>query len=233
MKLKALYQKWRNDHNFKTIVSSLFSLMITILFAIYHGVIGFLLNASFYITLAVFYFLLALIRGSILLSEKNNSKEKNEEKSMKNRRIIFILSMIVLLLTDVFLIVPISLLIPLQKESNLTLISSLVTACYTTYKIVMSTIHMRKQIKDQSKDVLLIELRVIAFIDALTSILTLQNTLILVCSEPEELEVMLRFSYIVGIFFFVAILALTIFWLCRGLKIFKAQIRDIQDKTIE
>ena len=66
--LKAL----REDYVYKTLVSAGASFACTALFALYHGYLGLRYSSVWHSSICVFYFLLMLIRGSILLTEKKN-----------------------------------------------------------------------------------------------------------------------------------------------------------------
>ena len=67
----------------------------------------------------------------------------------------------------------------------MTLIPAIAMAAYTTYKIIMASVNLRKQ--RISSDSLVHLLRTVNFIDALVSILTLQNTLIMVSSNGSDM----------------------------------------------
>lgn len=85
-----------------------------------------------------------------------------------------------LLMLNLALILPISLMAKLEKPVNMGLIPAITMATHTTYKLTMASVHVRKQKHSRHGNVLIAELRTIPFIDALVSILTLQNTLIMV-----------------------------------------------------
>lgn len=72
-----------------------------------------------------------------------------------------------------------------QKPVSMILIPAIAMAAYTTYKVTMASVNLRK--RKVSADSLVWLLRTISFMDALVSILTLQNTLIMVCSNGEDL----------------------------------------------
>ena len=85
-----------------------------------------------------------------------------------------------LLLLNASLVVPVSVMVVQQRPVNMTLIPAISMAAYTTFKIVMASMNLRRMRK--TPDSLVRILRTISFIDALVSILTLQNTLISVNS---------------------------------------------------
>ena len=64
------------------------------------------------------------------------------------------------------------------------LIPAIAMAAYTTYKVTMAILHMRRR---KGGHALIRELRTINLIDAMVSILTLQNTLIMVNANADEI----------------------------------------------
>ncbi len=81
------------------------------------------------------------------------------------------------------LIVPIALLVLRQKPVNMTAVPAILTAVFTTCKVILAAINMKR--KQRSSDSLVRFLRTLDFIDALVSVLTLQNTLIMVFAKDE------------------------------------------------
>lgn len=206
--IKLLRKKWSESYNFKTLISSTASLCVTTLFALYHGFLGLALSSIWHGSICVFYLLLVAIRGNILLAEYK-IKSKSEKEKQNRRQKIFYATSALLFLLNLALILPISLLVRLQKPINIGEIPAIAMAAYTTYKIAMAIIHMRKL---QVYHVLIRELRTINLIDALVSILTLQNTLIMVNLNAGEENNMLTLSAIssAAIYLFIIILTLNL-----------------------
>ncbi len=100
---------------------------------------------------------------------------------MRNKVFLGLAKSFLLFILNISLIVPISIMVGQQKSVNLTLIPASAMALYTTYKIIMVFVNLRK--RKVSSDNLVWLLRTINFIDALVSILILQNTLIMVKSK--------------------------------------------------
>ncbi len=82
---------------------------------------------------------------------------------------------------DFALFAPTILMALFQKEVKFTVIMAIALATYTCYKIVMASINYAKTRKNQNPTVKI--LRTILFAEALVSILTLQNTLIMTFGE--------------------------------------------------
>ncbi len=214
-KIKSFLKSWKKDYIFKTLVSSVVSFTVTIIFALYNGFLGIRLLSIWHGGICVFYLLLAAIRGIILLTEKNNRTRDDKQKSECRQR-VFIISAVLLLLLNLALILPISLMVVLKKPVNMGLIPAIIMAAYTTYKITMASIHIQKQ--KRSNHILIIELRTINFIDALVSILTLQNTLIMVKQTTSNGSDMLTLSSISSAAIYAIIIFVTVRLLIKGLK---------------
>ena len=154
----------------------------------------------------MFYLLLVVIRGIILLTEYRIKSEREEEKQRRRRK-TFLITSVLLLLLNLSLMLPISLMVLLQNQVNIGKIPAIAMAAYTTYKITMALIHIRRQ---KIYHVLIRELRTINLIDALVSILTLQSTLIMVNSGPAEETNMLTLSSISSAAIYIVIIIVTV-----------------------
>ena len=121
-----------------------------------------------------------------------------------------------LLLLNVALIVPAALMVRQLKPVSLTLVPAISMAAYTTFRIVMASIHLKK--RKLSSNCLVRLLRTINFIDALVAILTLQNTLIMVISDERGLSKMLPFTAITSGAVWLFILVLSVLAIRRGIR---------------
>ncbi len=216
-KIKPFLKSWKKDYIFKTLASSVISFSVTILFAFYNGFLGIRLLSIWHGGICVFYLLLAAIRGIILLTEKHNKTRDDKQKSECRQR-TFIVSAILLLLLNLALILPISLMVVMEKPVNMGLIPAIAMATYTTYKLTMASVHIHKQKRSNHNNVLVAELRTVNFIDALVSILTLQNTLIMVNQSKSNGNDMLILSAISSAVIYAVILFITVRLLIKGLK---------------
>ncbi|MGN0394525.1 MAG: hypothetical protein ACI4EF_04120 [Coprococcus sp.] len=95
----------------------------------------------------------------------------------------------VLFVLSISLVGPITLMVLNRKSVNMTLIPAIAMATYIAYKVVMAPVNMKKS--RNFKDSLVKLLRNINFIDALISILTLQNTLLVVKASADRQDMML------------------------------------------
>jgi len=205
------------ENNTKLIEGTVLSFSATVLFALYNGFLGVRLLSIWHGSICVFYLLLAAIRGTILLTEKNN-RTRDEKQKSKSRKRTFIISGAMLLLLNLSLILPISLMAVMKKPVNMGLIPAITMAAYTTYKLTRASIHIHRQRHSSHKNILVTELRIINFIDALVSILTLQNTLIMVNQAKANANDMLTLSAVSSAAIYAAIILITINLLVNGLR---------------
>ena len=225
-KIKTIVHKWKTDYVRKTVISSLCSLGITVLFALYNGFLGVRLLSVWHGSICGFYLLLVLIRGSILFAERK-SKGKPDNEKAHTRYKAFIISTVMFLLLNLALICPIVLMVKFERPVNMGLIPAISMAAYTTYKVTMASIHFRGQKNRKHNNILIAELRTINFIDAMVSILTLQNTLIMVNSTKSGAGNMLTPSAISSAVIYIIIMFVTIRLLTVGIRQHKKEIDNI------
>lgn len=198
-----LYKIWKNDFETKTLINSTFSFFITVLFALYNGFLGIYYSAVWNGSICFYYIFLVIIRGIII-----NSERKYREKADKRfRNKVHILTSVILLFMNLSLVAPIILMVLNKKEVSMSLIPAIAVAFYTTIKVVNASLNLKKTKKVSNK--LVVELRYINFIEALVSILTLQNTLIAVMGESKKSEmIVLSTISSIGILIFIIIITL-------------------------
>ena len=120
-------------------------------------------------TISIYYFILVIIKCILFLFlNKNNSKEKD----VKVYKIIKIL----VVLLNIFLIIPIVLLIMDKRLVEMSLIPSIAIALYVTIKTSAAITQFVKRRNDDN--ILFKELKTINLMDVTVSLLTLTNTLI-------------------------------------------------------
>ena len=213
--IKQFLGRWKNDFDFKTLTASFNSLAVTVLFALYNGFLGVYHASLWHGTICVYYLILSALRGLIVLSERRIAGSAREAEA---RRRVYVISAVLLFILNVSLVVPVSLLVLLQKPVALSLIPAIAMAAYTTYKIVMASVNLKRRTRSENRLVRL--LRMINFIDALVSILTLQNTLIMV-NMKDESNRMLSLTAVTSAAIMLAVLALSIAALRKGIMSLK------------
>ncbi|MBR1822038.1 MAG: hypothetical protein IJ769_10505 [Clostridia bacterium] len=211
---KVYIKKWREDYDFKTVINSSVSTLITLAFALYNGILGVLHASVWHGSICVYYVLLTAARAVIVLTEKNNLKRAEEVASV-HRRHTFIICSSLLFVLNLSLAVPVALMVELKRPIHMGLIPAIAMAAYTTYKVSLASVNLKR--KNASANLLVRQLRAIGFIDALLSIITLQNTLITV-KLGETGASMLRLSAMSSAAILLVINALTIVTFFKGIR---------------
>lgn len=209
-KIKSAVNRWKSEYEFKTVINSSVSFLITFVFALYNAFMGIRYGIIWNLSISVYYIFLVVIRGIIIRQE-----HLFLTKSVDNRQRIHTIAFIMLILMNLALIMPITLMVINKKNVSTGMIPAISIAAYTTFKITMASINLRKSKK--SDDLLIKDLRNINFIDALVSVLTLQNTLISVKGENSRPE-MFRLSAVSSSIGLAVIIILTIKNLVRKPK---------------
>lgn len=209
---RHLLGRWKTEYDFKTFAAASGSLAVTVIFAVYNGILGISHSSLWYGTICVYYIILVLLRGSIVAAEKKISHQE-AQKNARDKVCLWV--SFLLLVLNMSLVFPVSMMVRQQKPVNLSLIPAIAVAAYTTYKVIMASVNLRK--RKASSNSLVWLLRQIGFIDALVSILTLQNTLIMVSSNGEDLK-MLPLTAITSALVWIAVLLLSVAAIRKGIR---------------
>ena len=208
--IKQLIEKWKTDYDFKTVASAFESLAVTVIFALYNGFLGVYHASLWHGSICLYYLILIVLRWVLIAAGKKAVPACKREDSIKR---VYLKASVLLLLLNASMIVPITLMIRLQKPVSLTLIPAISSAVYTVYKVTLASINLKKRKKASNS--LLRLLRTINFIDALVSILTLQNTLIMIGTKGAGTE-MLPFTVVTSTIIWAALLILSITAVIKG-----------------
>ena len=211
-RIKRILGRWKTEYDFKTYMSAAGSLALTLIFAVYNGFLGMRHASLWYGTICVYYILLTILRSSIIIAAKRADQRGNQEAA---RDRAFLAISFLLLILNISLVVPLAIMVRQQKPVTMTLIPAIAMAAYTTYKIIMASVNLRK--RKSSSDSLVWLLRTIGFIDALVSILTLQNTLIMVASRGENLG-MLPLTAITSALVWAAVFVMSFIAIMKGIR---------------
>ena len=203
-RVKQFFDRRKTDYDFKTITAALGSLAVTALFALYNGFLGVSHASLWHGSICVYYLVLVILRTTVIAAGKKAGRKAEPNRALAK---VYIASAALLLFLNVCLIVPVSLMVVRQKPVDMTLIPAITMAAYTTYKVVMSSVNLKR--RKRSSDRLVRLLRTINFIDALVSVLSLQNTLIMVNMKGDGSE-MLTLSAITSAAIMLAVLAISV-----------------------
>ena len=163
-------RKYKNDHKLRYKISLFTSLMLNIVYAIFKLLSGIVFKSFWFISFALYYFLLIVLRSNIAKEElKNNTNLKDEFVKYKKTGII-------LLFTNVILTI-IILIIVNQKIMNIYPDWMAITvAVYTFYLLFNSIYNLIKYRKYKSP--LISSSKVINVITSLVSLISLEIILI-------------------------------------------------------
>lgn len=165
-----ILNKIRKDKEYRDNLVLIASLLFTIFFIIYNIIGGIIYYSLWNFCIGIYYILLLLIKGIIYFHQR--------KRDVKKDSLVFNITSSLLFILNLALITPIILMILNKRIIIMSLIFSIGIATYTTYKVTMAIINYIKSKK--TSDIIKREIRTINIIDAIVSILTLQNTLITV-----------------------------------------------------
>ena len=177
--------KFKNDHKLKYKISLFTSLMINIIYAVFKLLSGIAFKSFWFISSALYYFLLIILRSNIAKEELNNNTNLRDE-FIKYRK-----TGIILLFTNIILTI-IILIIVNQKIMNIypdwMAITVAVYTFYLLFNSIFSLIRYRKY-----KSPLISSSKVINVITSLVSLISLEIILIPTfgSGETEFFEVMI------------------------------------------
>lgn len=177
----------------------------TPLFALYNGVLGVWYSSVWHGSICAYYFLLSLLRGVLLTAE---TRRLSGRLSQDREQAVATAASALLFLLNATLFVPAALMVLDQRGVRMGMIPAITTATYTTYKIAAACVKLKRATASPYAR----QLARLRFVDALVSILVLQNTLI-TAVEGTVTDRMLLLTAITTAAILLVILALSILWL--------------------
>ena len=175
------------DYTFRTILTTMPSFIINVAYTVYNGVIGIVNQSSWFITMAVYYSLLGVMRYHAVNTGRKISRMKDQKLIRKKELAVIKTDGILLLLLNLALSGVVLLTIEKGRAKAYSEIMAISIAAYTFYKTTMAVINMVKVRKMQSP--ILITIRNIGVADALVSMLTLQTTMLASFQNTSNLDV--------------------------------------------
>lgn len=216
-RVKHSFDRWKTDYDFKTVTAAIGSLFVTALFALYNGFLGIYHASLWHGSICVYYLVLVGLRTIIIAARKNADRRTEPERAQTK---VYVASAALLLFLNLCLAVPVSLMVVRQRPVDMTLLPAITMAAYTTYKVIMASVNLKRRKRSSNRLVRL--LRTISFIDALVSVLTLQNTLIMVNMKGDGLE-MLTLTAITSAAIMLTVLALSVATMIKGIASTKSK----------
>lgn len=209
---KRLYQ----DYGYRTLLTTLPSLTINLAYMIYNGVFGILNRSAWFVTMAVYYCLIGIMRFLAVRTKARTDRMEDCNAAMAQEYRVLKWDGILLLLLTFALGGIITLTIADNAIGARSDVMAITIASYTFYKIIQAVMNMIKVRKMDSP--ILTSIRNIGFADALVSMISLQNILILSFeSEGQEgfLEIM---NGILGLAICVIVVVMGIRMVWKALK---------------
>lgn len=215
VKKNAFGAHFLEDYRFRTVLTTMPSFVINVAYTIYNGVIGVMNQSAWFITMAVYYSLLGIMRYCAVHTERKISRMEDQKLIRKKELAVIKTDGILLLLLNLALSGVVLLTIAKGRAKAYSEIIAISIAAYTFYKITMAVINMVKVRKMQSP--ILITIRNIGVADALVSMLTLQMTMLVSFQGTEGLNAD-RMNGITGLAVCLLISALGISMIYYALK---------------
>ena len=178
--------RFLEDYTFRTILTTLPTFLINVVYTVYNGVIGVMNQSAWFITMAVYYSLLGIMRYFAVNTERKTSRMENPKLIRKRELSVIRTDGILLLLLNLALSGVVLLTIAKGTAKTYSEIMVISIAAYTFYKITMAVINMVKVRKMQSP--ILITIRNIGVADALVSMLTLQTTMLASFQDTSSID---------------------------------------------
>lgn len=171
-KTKAGRKLASSSQRYRIILSAAIAFALNLLYAIYHGVLG-ILNLSFwFIALSAFYGILAVMRFSAVLCERNHQKSPDNDTELFVMKLSGLLLVVLGVVLATVNYVSLSQNIAARHEE----IMMITIATYTFYKITMAIVKAVRQRENPSP--LLRTIRNIGYAEAAASVLTLQRSML-------------------------------------------------------
>ncbi len=185
MKIKEFINNLIHNRPFRWYILAGVSFASSLAFTAYNLIVGVLFKLVWNFSVSFYYLLLMAIKAIILQCERKWKGASLEQIKLK-RLTLFKVENVFLLLIDLALIAPITLMVLQEKNTvNLGMIPTIALAAYTTYRIIMACINYHRS--KNSDNLALHGLKIISLFEAIVSIITLQNTMVVVFGDMGEM----------------------------------------------
>ncbi len=190
-KISDIFQNIKSNYEMRSLITSSFSFIINIAFLFYNLIFGIIYNSIWNWSISIYYALLIIFRAVVLLNEKKWIKQDVEISNVKREKLFAIICWCMIIM-DLSLIAPITLMTLSKRSVNIGTIPAITIAAYTTYKITLAIINYSK--KKSKLNLSIRALRLITLKDAIVSVLTLQNTLIMTFGDSFSMRTLTAIS---------------------------------------
>lgn len=207
---KRHLSRWREKRARFSQISTAGGFGATVLFALYNAGLGIWYASLWHGSIGAYYILLSLLRGTLICAERSAGKKEREDARSWRKRVFKVTGALVLLM-NAALAAPVTLMVLDRRPVRTGLIPAIASAAYTTYKISAAAVRLRRA----RGTILERELSMLRLVDALASVLVLQNTLIIAVEGGISRE-MFRLAAISSGVILLLIFALSALWFARG-----------------
>lgn len=184
-KIKAV-ARILDDYHLRSVLTVIPGTALNLAYAVFNGYLGAVTLSAWYITFAVYYLCLGIMRSYVVLYARGSYANAKDEENARQRREerMFLVCGVVFCLMSVTLIGIGILLEHGAKWKTYAGYVIYIICMYTFFKVAMSVKHMVRARKERSR--LLIALRNIGFADALVSLLSLQTAMLAIYAGDER-----------------------------------------------
>ncbi len=215
---KGFLDHWRKNRPLFAKAGMVGGFAATVMFALYNGGLGIWYASLWHGSICIYYILLCLLRGILVATERKARKAELEIAENYRKKVFYVTSWIVLVMNSA-LSIPISLMVLGQRPIQTGMIPAIASAAYTTYKISAAAVKWKRT----SGTILDRELSMIRFVDALVSVLVLQNTLIIAVDGGISPH-LFRLVAISSAGILLLIFVVSIAWFAHGLLLCKKRL---------
>lgn len=208
--MKKTVNEIRKNYEFRSFMFAFVSFAVTGAFLFLNFYLGVFYQSVWNFSISFYYLTLTALRGLILFSEWKWKQENIKGRNSRRIRLFRCVTS-VLLLMDIVLIVPISLMVLSQRSVSITMIPAIAIAAYTTYKIILAVVNFKRASRQENLS--LYGLRILNLKDAIASVLTLQNTMVMVFGEGKSMQTLTAYTSAVIL---VGMIALTFSFIREG-----------------
>lgn len=208
---QSLRGLWRNTRSFCARTAAAGGFFATAAFALYNGFLGLRYSSLWHGSICVYYILLSVLRKLLFSAQKK--AEEGAAPPPEQEKKLFSATAALLLTMNGGLAIPITLMVLDRRPIQTGLIPAIASAAYATYKLTAAAVRLKRATGGLFSGAL----RVIRFLDALVSILVLQNTLI-VAVDGSVSQDMFYLSAFTSAGIFLLILAISLIWIYRTIS---------------
>ena len=203
------------EYDFKTLVLAILSLIMSIVFAVFNGVIGVLERSVWYGALAAYYVTLILFRSGVIVADRLCRRRSGNLLTAQNR--IYLASGAFLVITEIAMAAAVTQMIIFGTPIKRGEILAIATAVYAFTKITLAIYNLVKAKK--YADPVSRSLRCLNFADACMSMVSLTVVLLTTFgNEQEEGTMMIYLKAVSGFLACALVLALASYMIITAAK---------------